>query len=300
VTGDVAAGRVRLVCGAIVVRRTAALAVVAEALAPFGSRVARTVAVRGGLATDGAVVTRVLAHPHRVARALWTLGALRTGGVGAAVGTLGPVRAVRAVGALGAVRADRAVRSHGAVGAHGTVRTVGTHGTVGTLGTHGTVGTLDAVGSAGAHRAVRASGAVGATRTVGPARRRPLAGGRLLGGAPASLLGRAGGGSTGFGHGEVQLFRSMTTVTRARHASSRLARATVQDVPQAPAGGARWTGIRAGARSVRDRLRLVTTHIGGEVGRSLAPRKPGSNPDSISSRRKPRPRRRWRPDLSPT
>ena len=105
VTGDVAAGRVRLVCGAIVVRRTAALAVVAEALAAGGSRVARTVAVRGGLATDGAVVTRVLAHPHRVARALWTLGALRTGGVGAAVGTLGPVRAV---GAHGAVRADRA------------------------------------------------------------------------------------------------------------------------------------------------------------------------------------------------
>ena len=125
VTGDVAAGRVRLVCGAIVVRRTAALAVVAEALAPGGSRVARTVAVRGGLATDGAVVTRVLAHPHRVARALWTLGALRTGGVGAAVGTLGPVRADRAVRAhraVGAVRAHVALRTVGAVGAHGTVR----------------------------------------------------------------------------------------------------------------------------------------------------------------------------------
>ena len=254
VPGHVAAGRVRLVCGAIVVRRDGGAR--RRGRSPRAGRVARSAnGRRPGWTRDG----RGGRHASTRAPAPGSSSALdarcaqdgrsRSRGRDARSGPSGPSGPGGPSGRAGpSARGGRANGSDRAVGAHGTVRT----------GRSGRTG-----------RSERSTRSGRPARPGGPSERGGRGDPDGRSGSTATPCGRPPSGRCssepswarwrrqyGFWARVVQLFRCGTRVTRARHASSRLARATVQDVPQAPVAAPGGPRIRAGARSVRDRLRL--------------------------------------------
>ena len=177
---------------------------------------ARDVAVTPGGIGPAAVAARAVGA-FRAVGALGTVGTVRTRGVLAASRTVGRRRDAR-VG-----RRGRCAPGAVPVGALGTGRPLVPVGALGSGRSLVAVGALRAVGPEARSERTGRSGRPGRSARTGrlggrgdrdarrgrdgrSATRRALAGGRLLGGGPAGLLGRAGGRSAWCGHGWFSSF----------------------------------------------------------------------------------------------